>query len=158
MSLAAVSDAIIIGFNVRPTPKVESLAQEENVDMRYYSIIYDVTRDVKNAIVGMMASTYEERTVGRAEVREVFHVPKIGSIAGSYVTDGQIQRGRQVRLLRDGIVMYEGKISSLRRFKDDVKEVQTSYECGIGIEKYNDLKVGDVIECFYLEEIKPELE
>ena len=157
ISLAAVSDAIIIGFNVRPSPKVQAFAGEENVDIRFYNIIYDVINDVKGAIVGMMSSTFEEKNLGLAEVREVFHVPKIGSIAGCHVTDGKIERGQLMRLVRDGVVMYEGKNSSLRRFKDDVKEVQSGYECGIGIENYNDIKVGDVIECYYLEEIKPEL-
>ncbi len=157
VSLAAVSDAIIIGFNVRPSPKVQALANDEQIDMRYYNVIYNVIKDVKDAIVGMMSSTFEEQVLGQAEVREVFHVPKVGAIAGCYVTDGKIERGRQVRLLRDGVVSYEGRIASLRRFKDDVKEVQSGYECGIGIENYNDIKVGDIIECFYLEEIKPEL-
>ncbi len=157
ISLAAVSDAIIIGFNVRPSPKVQAFAGEENVDIRFYNIIYDVINDIKGAIVGMMSSTFEEKMLGMAEVREVFHVPKIGSIAGCHVTDGKIERGQLMRLVRDGVVAYEGKNSSLRRFKDDVKEVQSGYECGIGIENYNDIKVGDVIECYYLEEIKPEL-
>ncbi len=158
VSLAAVSDAIIIGFNVRPSTKVQTLANEENVDMRFYNIIYNVIKDIKNAILGLMESTYEERILGRAEVREVFHVPKIGTIAGCYVTDGKIERGQLVRLIRDGIVSYEGKISSLRRFKEDAKEVQSGYECGIGIENFNDIKLGDIIECYYLEEIKPEIE
>ncbi|MBC2695423.1 MAG: translation initiation factor IF-2 [Desulfobacteraceae bacterium] len=158
VSLAAVSDAIIIGFNVRPSTKVEAFANEENVDMRFYNIIYHVIKDIKNAIIGMMESTYEERILGKAEVREVFHVPKIGTIAGCYVTDGKIERGKLVRLIRDGIVSYEGKISSLRRFKEDAKEVQSGYECGIGIENFNDIKLGDIIECYYLEEIKPEIE
>jgi translation initiation factor IF-2 len=158
VSLAAVSDAIIIGFNVRPSPKVQSLANEEGVDMRFYNVIYDVINDVKSAMTGLMASRYEERLLGRAEVREVFHIPRVGTVAGSYVTDGKIERGQRLRLVRDGSVVYEGKNSSLRRFKDDVKEVKTGYECGIGIENFNDIKVGDVIECFYLEEIRPEIE
>jgi translation initiation factor IF-2 len=157
VSLAAVSDAIIIGFNVRPNAKVAELASEENVDMRFHNVIYDVIKEMKDAIVGMMASTFEERHVGRAEVREVFHVPKIGAIAGSYVLDGKIERGIRVRLLRDGVIQYEGEVSSLRRFKDDVKEVQSGYECGIGVSNYNDIKVGDVLECFFMEEIRPEL-
>jgi translation initiation factor IF-2 len=157
VSLAVVSDAIIIGFNVRPNAKVADLAREENVDMRFHNVIYDVIKEMKDAIVGMMASTFEERHVGRAEVREVFHVPKVGAIAGSYVLDGKIERGRKVRLLRDGVIQYEGDISSLRRFKDDVKEVANGYECGIGVSNYNDIKVGDVLECFYMEEIRPEL-
>ena len=158
ISLAAVSDAIIIGFNVRPNSKVADMAEEEHVDIRYHNIIYNVIKEVKDAIVGMMESTFEERILGLAEVREVFHVPKVGAIAGSYVTEGKIERGQRVRLLRDGIVQFEGKIASLRRFKDDVKEVQHGYECGIGIENYNDIKVGDEIQCFFLEEIKPALE
>jgi translation initiation factor IF-2 len=158
ISLAKVSNAIIIGFNVRPSPKVQTLANDEQVDMRFYNVIYDVIKDVKDALVGLMESTYEERILGSAEVREVFQIPKIGAVAGCYVTDGKIERGQLLRLVRDGVVFYEGKNSSLRRFKDDVKEVQAGYECGIGIENYNDIKVGDVIECYYLEEIKPELE
>ena len=158
ISLAKVSNAIIIGFNVRPSPKVQALANDEQVDMRFYNVIYDVIKDVKDALVGLMESTYEERVLGSAEVREVFQIPKVGAIAGCYVTDGKIERGQLLRLIRDGVVFYEGKNSSLRRFKDDVKEVQAGYECGIGIENYNDLKVGDILECYYLEEIKPELE
>jgi len=155
--LATVSNAIIIGFNVRPSIKVQALASEENVDMRFYNVIYDVIKDVKNAMVGMMASTYEERILGTAEVREVFQIPKVGNVAGCYVTDGKMERGQKMRLLRDGVVIFEGKNSSLRRFKDDVKEVQAGYECGIGIENFNDIKVGDRIDCYYLEEIRPEL-
>ncbi len=158
VSLATVSNAIVIGFNVRPSPKVQSLATDEKVDMRFYDVIYDVINDVKNAMVGMMASTFEERILGSAEVREVFQIPKIGNIAGCHVTDGKIERGQNLRLLRDGVVVYKGKNSSLRRFKDDVKEVQAGYECGIGIENFNDIKVGDAIECYYLEEIRPEIE
>ncbi len=158
ISLAAVSDAIIIGFNVRPNIKIESLAGEEHVDMRFYNIIYNVINDIKGAISGMMASTFKEHIHGRAEIREVYHIPKVGAIAGSYVTDGKIERGELVRLLREGIITYEGKIASLRRFKDDVKEVSSGYECGIGIENYNDIKTGDTIECYHLEEIKAELE
>ncbi|MDX1707059.1 MAG: translation initiation factor IF-2 [Desulfobacterales bacterium] len=158
ISLATVSNAIIIGFNVRPTPKVQALANDEKVDMRFYSVIYDVIKDVKSAMAGMMASTFEEHVLGTAEVREVFQIPKIGNIAGCYVTDGKIERGQKLRLLRDGIVIFEGKNSSLRRFKDDVKEVQAGYECGIGIEHFNDIKVGDTIDCYYLKEIRPELD
>ncbi len=158
ISLASVSDAIIIGFNVRPSSKVQALANEENVDVRYYDVIYNVIKDVKGAIIGMMASTFEERLLGRAEIREVFHVPKVGAIAGCYVTEGKMERGQRARILRDWAGVYDGKISSLRRFKDDTKEVQSGFECGIGIENFNDIKVGDIIECYYLEEIKPELE
>jgi len=157
VSLATVSQAIIIGFNVRPSPKVHALAGEENVDMRFYNVIYDVINDVKAAMTGLMASRFEERLLGSAEVREVFQIPKIGAVAGCHVTDGKIERGRSLRLIRDGVVVYEGKNLSLRRFKDDVKEVQSGYECGIGIENFNDIKVGDRIEFYYLEEIKPEV-
>jgi translation initiation factor IF-2 len=158
ISLAAVSEAIIVGFNVRPNPKVQEMANEEHVDIRYHNIIYNVIKEIKDAIVGMMESTFEERILGRAEVREIFHVPKVGTIAGCHVVDGKIERGQRTRLLRDGIVTYDGKNTSLRRYKDDVKEVQSGYECGIGLENYNDIKVGDVIESYYLEEIRPEFE
>jgi len=155
--LAAGSDAIILGFNVRPNTKVHDMVQEENVDMRFYDVIYTAIKDIKNAILGMMESKFEERLLGRADVRQTFHVPKVGTIAGCYVTDGKIERGQNIRVLRDGIIIYDGKIESLRRYKDDVKEVQTGYECGIHVENYNDVKVGDTVECYYLEKIKPEL-
>jgi len=158
ISLAAVSNAIIIGFNVRPTPKVQAFAGEENVDMRFYNVIYDVIKDVKDAMVGLMQSTYKEHVMGSAEVREVFQIPKVGAIAGSYVTDGKLERGQSIRVVRDGVVLYDGKNSSLRRFKDDVKEVQAGYECGIGVENFNDIKVGDVLEGYYLEEIRPAID
>lgn len=158
VSLAAVSNAIIIGFNVRPNTKVADMAQEENVDVRLHSVIYDVIQEVKNAIVGMMASTFEERVLGKAEVRDIFHVPKVGTIAGCMVVDGKVERGQQARIIRDGVVRYEGKIASLRRYKDDAKEVAAGYECGIGILNFNDIKLGDIIECYYMEEIKPELQ
>jgi translation initiation factor IF-2 len=158
ISLAAVSEAIIVGFNVRPNAKVQEMATDEGVDIRYHNIIYNVIKEIKDAIVGMMESTFEERILGRAEVREIFHVPKVGTIAGSHVTDGRIERGQRARLLRDGIVTYDGKAVSLRRFKDDVKEVQAGYECGIGLENYNDIKIGDVIEFYYMEEIRPEVD
>lgn len=157
ISLSAVSGAIIIGFNVRPSIKVQELAKEENIDIRFHNVIYNVIDEMKGAILGMMKSTYEERILGRAEVRQVFHVPKIGAIAGSYVIDGKILRNNRLRLLREGVVVYDGRNNSLRRFKDDVKEVQSGYECGIGIENFNDIKAGDEIECYCLDEIKPKL-
>jgi translation initiation factor IF-2 len=156
--LASGSNAIIIGFNVRANAKVQEMAAEEHVDIRYHNIIYNVIQEIKDAIVGMMKSTFEERIMGRADVRQTFHVPKVGTIAGSYITDGKFERGQLTRLLRDGIVIYEGKNLTLRRFKDDVKEVQSGYECGVSLENYNDIKVGDVLECYYLEEIRPEVE
>lgn len=158
ISLATVSNAIIIGFNVRPTPKVQALASEENVDLRFYNVIYDVIREIKGALVGLMDSTFREHVLGSAEVREVFQIPKVGAIAGCYVTDGKFERGQNIRVIRDGVQLYDGKNSSLRRFKDDVKEVQSGYECGIGVENFNDIKVGDVLECYYLEEIRPEID
>ena len=156
--LAAGSNAIIIGFNVRPGPKIQDMANEEQVDIRYHNVIYDVIKEIQDAMLGLMSSTFEDRTLGWAEVRDVFHIPKVGAIAGSYVTEGKFERGKMTRLLRDGVVVYDGKIGSLRRFKDDVKEVQNGYECGIGIENFNDIKIGDTLECYYIEEIKPELE
>lgn len=156
--LAAVSKAIVIGFSVRPNPKVRDLAIEQNVDIRFYEVIYNVVNDIKGAMAGLMEPTYEEHLVGRAEVRQIFNIPKVGTIAGCYVTEGKIERGHPVRLLREEVVVYNGKIASLRRFKDDVKEAQSGYECGIGIENYNDVKVNDVIECYEVEEVKPVLE
>ncbi len=154
VSLAGVSDAIIVGFNVRPTPQIRKLAKDENVDMRFYDIIYDVINDIKSALDGMMPSSFQENIIGRAEVRETFVVPKIGTIAGCGITEGRVVRGKKVRLLRDGIIKCDTELSSLRRFKDDVKEVEQGYECGIGLEKYNDIKVGDAIECYEVEEVK----
>jgi translation initiation factor IF-2 len=158
ITLATVTNAIIIAFNVRPNPKVRDLANDHNVDIRFYNVIYNVVSDIKAAIAGLMEPTLQEHLVGRAEVREVFGVSKVGTVAGSYVTEGRIERGQPVRLLREGVVVYDGKIKSLRRFKDDVKEVQSGYECGIGIENYNDVKVNDVIECYQIEEVMPVLE
>jgi translation initiation factor IF-2 len=158
ISLATVSNAIILGFNIRPSAKIQAMASEEHVDMRFYNIIYNLIKDVKDAIVGMMKSTFEERMLGRAEVREVYNIPKVGAIAGCYVQDGKIQRGKSIRVVRDGIVVYEGKIGSLKRFKDDAKEVLAGYECGVGIENFNDIKQNDILECFYLEELRPEIE
>ncbi len=155
VSLAAVSNAIILGFYVRPSAKVASLAEEANVDIRYYDVIYNAIKDVQDAMLGMMESKYEEQVLGQAEVRQVFMVPHVGAIAGCYVTNGKIVRNMPVRLIREGVVSYDGKIASLKRFKDDAKEVHQNYECGINIENYNDIKVGDIIESYYLEEIKP---
>lgn len=157
VSLAAVSNAIILGFNVRPATKVQEMAKEEHVDMRFYDIIYNAIKDLKDAMVGLMESTFKEVVLGRAEVRETFVIPKRGTIAGCYVTEGVIQRSQRIRLLRDGIIVFDGTIGSLRRFKDDAKEVQHGYECGIGIENYNDIKIGDTMDCYTLEEIKPTL-
>lgn len=152
--LASASNAIIIGFNVRPDPAAKRTAEREKVDIRLYRVIYNIIDDVKKAMEGMLAPEFHEVVLGRAEVRAVFKVPKAGTVAGSYVTEGKITRNSEARLLRDNVVIYEGKIESLRRFKDDVKEVTSGFECGIGLERYNDLKEGDVIESFVNEEIK----
>jgi translation initiation factor IF-2 len=155
--LAAASDAIIIGFNVRPSNKVQEFANAEEVDIRYYDVIYHALDDIRKAMVGMLEPVFEERVIGSVEIRETFTVPKIGTIAGSYVTDGKIERNCQVRIIRDGVVVYTGKVSSLRRFKDDAKEVNSGYECGVGIENFNDLKIGDIIEPFVLDELEASL-
>ncbi len=157
VTLASASDAIILGFNVRPSAKVKQMATEENVDIRYYNVIYDLIEDVKEAVTGLMSPTYEEKSLGKAEVRELFVIPKKGTIAGSFVTEGKIERNRKLRVIRDGVVIYEGVVGSLRRFKEDAKEVRNGYECGIGVDNFNDLKVGDILECFYYEEIQPVL-
>ncbi len=155
--LASASDAIIIGFNVRASTKVKELAVKENVDVRSYDVIYHALDDIRKAMVGMLEPTFEEEVIGLAEVREIFSVPKVGTIAGCSVVDGKILRTAKVRVLRDGVVIYTGKIESLRRFKDDVKEVASGYECGIGVEKFNDIKVGDHLEAFVMNEIEATL-
>ncbi|HEY6000724.1 MAG TPA: translation initiation factor IF-2, partial [bacterium] len=155
--LAAASNAVVIGFNVRPEPKVAAIAAREQVDMRFYGIIYQVTEDIKKAMAGMLAPTFKEEVLGRAEVRELFQVPKIGTVAGCGVLDGKVTRTAEVRVIRDGIVVYTGKIGSLRRFKDDVREVAAGYECGISVENFNDLKKGDVIEAFTQVQVAPTL-
>ncbi|MFW6212198.1 MAG: translation initiation factor IF-2 [Spirochaetota bacterium] len=155
--LAAASDAIIIGFHVRPTPSAQQLADQEKVEIRKYSIIYDVVNDIRDAMEGMLEPDYEEKTIGRVEVRETFKVPKIGLIAGSFVTSGIVRRNAMAHVLRDGAVIYTGKVSSLKRFKDDAREVESGYECGVGIENFNDIKEGDTIEVFEMEEIAKKL-
>ncbi len=151
--LAAASEAIIIGFNVRPAVKVKELASQEGVDIRTYDVIYHALEDIEKAMVGMLEPEFEERVIGTAEVRDTFSVPKIGIIAGCFVIDGTIERNAKVRVLRDSVVIYTGLIESLRRFKDDVKEVASGYECGIGVENYNDIKVGDTLEAFVMDEV-----
>ncbi|MDR1660498.1 MAG: translation initiation factor IF-2 [Desulfovibrio sp.] len=146
--LASASKAIIIGFNVRPTAKVKETAERENVDIRFYNIIYKLVEDIKNAMVGMLAPVQREVYLGQAEVRKTYNVPKAGMIAGSYVADGKIARNAGARLLRDGVVIYTGKIESLKRFKDDAREVVKGNECGVGLENFNDIKEGDIIEAF----------
>jgi len=150
--LARASGAIVIGFHVRPEPAARKTAEGQGVDVRTYQVIYEVTDDVHKAMVGLLPPTISEKFLGRAEVRQTFSVPRIGTIAGCYVSEGLMRRNASVRLLRDGVQLYEGRAGSLKRFKDDAREVQTGFECGIGIEGYNDVKVGDVIEAFVIEE------
>ena len=157
VTLATASNAIVLGFNVRPESKAKTLADTEKVDIRLYSVIYDAVNDIRDAMEGLLAPTLREKELGRVEVRETFHVSKVGTIAGCYVLDGKIIRNAQTRLVRDNVVIWEGKLSSLKRFKDDVREVNSGYECGIGLENYNDIKVGDIIEVFEMEEIKTAL-
>jgi translation initiation factor IF-2 len=156
--LASASDAIVIGFNVRPSAKIKELAVKENVDIRSYDVIYHALDDIRKAMVGMLDPTFEEEVIGNAEIREVFSVPKVGKIAGCSVTDGVIRRNAGVRVLRDGVVVYTGKISSLKRFQDDAKEVVSGYECGIGVENFNDIKVGDNLEAFVMLQVESTLD
>jgi translation initiation factor IF-2 len=155
--LASASNGIIIGFNVRPESKARKHAEDENIDVRLYRVIYETIEDVKKAMSGLLDPEYKEKFLGRAEVRATFKVPNVGTIAGSYVFDGKIQRNANVRILRDGVIIYEGMLSSLKRFKDDVKDVAENYECGIGIKDFNDLKEGDIIEAYTMEEIPREI-
>lgn len=155
--LATASHAIIIGFKVRPEATARSLAEQDNVEIRLYGVIYDIENEIKQAMVGLLEPTFREKYLGRAEVRETFRVPKVGIVAGCYVQDGIINRNAELRLLRDNVVIYEGRFGSLKRFKDDASEVRSGYECGISIAGYNDVKIGDVIEAFEQEEIAPQL-
>jgi translation initiation factor IF-2 len=155
--LASASNAIVIGFNIRSDQKVQDLAEQEKVDLRYYDIIYQLLSDVRDAMEGLLEPVYQENVLGRAEVRQSFHVPKFGTIAGCYVNDGRIERNAKVRVLRDQVVIYDGKIGSLRRFKEDVKEVKAGFECGIGVENFNDIKVSDVLEAYELKAVKATL-
>ena len=150
--LASASNAIVIGFNVRPEPKAQALAEKENVDLRLYTIIYNLVDEIKAAMEGMLAPVVKEEALGRVQIRDVFRITKVGIVAGCFVTDGKALRGAKARLIRDNVVIYEGKLSSLKRFKDDVKEVAAGYECGLTIDGYNDIKVGDVVELYILKE------
>jgi translation initiation factor IF-2 len=155
--LASASNAIIIGFNVRPTPKASELAEREGVDVRMYTIIYDLIGDVRAALEGLLEPEVAEHITGRAEVRETYHIPRIGVVAGCYVTEGTVTRNAECRLLRDDVVVYQGRIASLRRFKEDVHEVNSGYECGIGLERFADIKRGDIIEPFVREQVAKKL-
>src|SRR5438046_1459106 len=155
--LASASNAIIIGFNVRPERKAQELAEQEKVDIRLHSIIYELQDEIKRAMTGLLEPTIKETYQGRAEVLETFRIPKVGTVAGCYIADGSIKRDSEVRLLRDNVVVFKGKVGSLRRFKDDTSEVRNGMECGISIANYGDVKVGDVIEAFVTERIAAEV-
>ena len=155
--LASASHAIIIGFNVRAVGRVKEIAEKEKVEIRYYRIIYDVIDSIKKAMQGLLEPEYKEVIIGHAEVKQTFRIPKVGTVAGCLVTEGRIERNAKIRVLRDGVVVHDGKIASLKRFKDDVKEVPAGYECGVGIENFNDIKEGDILEIYTIEEVKPEL-
>ena len=154
VTLAGTTGSIIIGFNVRPSTAVQTFADRENIQIRLYRVIYDIINDVEDAMKGMLDPEFKEEVLGKVQVRTTFKVPGVGVIAGAYVQEGKVVRNAEVRLVRDGIVIHEGKISSLKRFKDDAKEVNQGYECGIGIENYNDIKEDDIIECFHMVEVE----
>jgi translation initiation factor IF-2 len=156
--LASASDAIVIGFHVRPDPKAQALARQEKVEIALYRVIYEAVDDIRKAMEGLLAPTVKETTSARAEVRNTFSIQKVGTIAGCVVTDGTVTRGSHIRVLRDSVGIYDGKINSLRRFKDDVREVASGLECGIRVENFNDVKVGDVLETYTVEEVAPRLE
>ena len=158
VSLAKASSAIVIGFNVRPAGKAQQLSEQEGVDIKLYQVIYDAIDDVKKAMLGMLAPITREKLMGKAEIRQVFTIPKAGTIGGSFISEGKITRKALLRLVRDSIVIYTGKVGSLRRFKDDVSEVAQGYECGLSIEGYGDLREGDVIEAFEMETVAPTLD
>ncbi|MFT9213680.1 translation initiation factor IF-2, partial [Liquorilactobacillus ghanensis] len=153
VTLAEASNAIIIGFNVRPTAQAKSQADADNVDIRLHNVIYQAIDQVETAMKGMLEPVYKEKITGQVEIRQTYKVSKLGTIGGGYVTDGFIQRDSGVRLIRDGIVIYEGKLASLKRFKDDAKEVKQGFECGLMIENYNDIKVGDQVEAYIMQEV-----
>lgn len=154
ITLAAASNAIVIGFNVRPDNNAITQAEKEGVDIKTYRIIYDAIEDVKSAMIGMLEPEYKEVVLGSAEIRETYKISNVGTIAGCYVLNGKLQRNSEVRVIREGIVIFESSLSSLKRFKDDVKEVNSGYECGLTVEKFNDIKEGDIVECFKMEAIK----
>ncbi|MFO8067777.1 MAG: translation initiation factor IF-2, partial [Bacteroidales bacterium] len=155
--LASASNAIIVGFQVRPSLAARKLAEHEQIDIRMYSVIYNAINEIKSAIEGMLSPEIEEKIIANLEVRETFRITKVGTVAGCKVLDGKIYRNSQIRVIRDGIVVYTGYLGSLKRFKDDVKEVSSGYECGLNIDKFNDIKVGDIIEAFEVVEIARKL-
>jgi translation initiation factor IF-2 len=151
--LAATSGAIIVGFNVRPDSAARDSAARSNVDMRMYRVIYDCINEIEAAMKGMLAPKFKEVVIGHAEIRETYKVSRVGTVCGCYVTDGRVTRGCSIRVLRDNIVIFSGELASLRRFKDDVREVASGYECGMQVDKFNDVKVGDVLGCYVMEQI-----
>jgi translation initiation factor IF-2 len=151
--LAKASKAVIVGFNVRANPQARELARRDNIEIRYYSIIYDLIDDIRNTLSGLLAPTLRERLLGNASIREVFNITRVGKVAGCMVTEGTVRRGAKVRLLRDDVVIHEGSLKTLKRFKDEVREVNQGYECGMAFENYQDIQTGDVIECFEVEEL-----
>ncbi len=153
VNLAATSGAAIIGFNVRANAQARAAAEREGIEIRYYNIIYDLVDDVKAAMSGLLSPERRETFLGNAEILEVFNISKVGKVAGCRVTEGKVERGANVRLIRDNVVIHEGKLSTLKRFKDEVREVPAGQECGMAFEKYEDMRVGDVIECYRVEEI-----
>jgi translation initiation factor IF-2 len=157
VNLAAASEAIVVGFNVRPESKAQEEASQHGIEIRTYQIIYEMIDDVKKAMEGLLTPQRVEKVLGRAEVLNTFNVPKVGTVAGVKVVDGKISRSAMARIIRDSVMVYASKVGSLRRFKDDVREVASGFECGIGIENYQDIKVGDVIEAYEIEEIRPSL-
>ena len=153
-NLALASNAIVVGFNVRADASARRIVENEGLDLRYYSVIYDIIDDVKQALTGMLKAEFREQIVGVADVREVFRAPKIGAVAGCMVIEGTMYRNERIRVLREDVVIYEGELESLRRFKDDVNEVRTGYECGIGVKNYNDVRMGDKIEVYKSVEVQ----
>ena len=154
VTLAEASKAVIVGFNVRAHKEARDLAEQAGIEIRYYNIIYNLVDDVKAALSGMLSPTLRETMLGNAQILEIFHISKVGNVAGCRVTDGVVQRGAHVRLIRDNVVVHEGKLSTLKRFKDEVGQVQAGQECGMAFENYQDMRVGDVIECYNVEEIR----
>jgi translation initiation factor IF-2 len=157
VTLAQASKALIVGFNVRANKQARDLAQRDGIDIRYYSVIYNVIDDLKAMLSGLLAPTVRERFLGYAEIREVFAISKVGKVAGCMVTEGVVKRGAKVRLLRDNVVIHEGTLGTLKRFKDEVREVKQGMECGMSFESYHDIQQGDVVECFELEEVARQL-
>jgi translation initiation factor IF-2 len=157
ITLAKASEALVVGFNVRANPQARELSRRDGVEIRYYSIIYDVAEDIRRALTGLLEPTFREQFIGYAQIRQVYNITKVGKVAGCMVTEGVIKRGCKVRLLRDDVVIHEGDLGQLKRFKDDVREVREGFECGMSFANYDDIKEGDLIECFEMEEVAPEL-